>query len=402
MSGLPLAVTLGAAVLASAAALAAVLAASRAAARHARAEDRQLRAFGEALTQAAHELATLASAQTASVQHAHAHTAAAAAAAAKATGLVADAEARLNRCAQRAEQGLATAGESLQRAQDTLAPFTGLAQDLPGAIGTAIRDAAQSGAQETAAAIAANITKADQAWDRVAAASETLQHATHALRQQTSDTEGSTTQAGALAQEAQAAIAALRQERAALAADRRQNEHIAALLLRLGKQAEAVPRQQPQPATDSNALIAQFTANLDHHFQPHFAAMGVLDERLNAAAQALNNIVLGAVRHELAATAADRAFRAQAEATSETIRALGHTAESHIEALGTEMARQLSAAVALESVQHALRFMENALGHVAHAAPAQEQANQRVLQATQDVHAVMEQENTQKKASTSF
>jgi len=393
-------VTLGAAVLASGAALAAVLAASRAAERHARAENRRLQEFGAALIQVAHELAALAASQSAAVQQAQAHSTTAGAASAKAAAVVAEAETRLNRFIQRAEQSLATAGDSLHRAQEGLAPLSGLAQDLPGAIGTAIRDAAQSGAQEAAAviarieaasrllehaahalpdpaAIAASLAAATETWPEIAT---TLQHAAEALRQQAGNAEELIAKAAsvlpALAEEAVAAIAALRQERAALAADRRQNEHIASLLLRLGQQAQATAHHQPRPEPEAAGTLAAFTASLDQQLQPHFAAMRLLDERLSAAGQVLNSTALGAVRHELAATAADRAVRAQADATFETMRAL----------------------------QHALRFLENALGRAARAAPVQDRANQRVLEATQTAIAATQaphQEHTPKE-STSF
>jgi hypothetical protein len=233
----------------------------------------------------------------------------------------------------------------------------------------------------------------------------------------------------ALAAESVAAAAALRAERAALAADRAQNERIAALLLRLGEGAAnaasqaqtasaALParvaelgglietlQHAPLPAaTAPEPLIADVAAGVEQQLAPHFAEARLLDEKLAATAQALNHVALGAVRHELAATAADRASRAQLDACTETIRALGHSTESQIKALAAELANQTKllaasaaqhdagnsgAGVVLGAVQNALRYMETALERAAHAAPAQDAANERVLLATQELHAAV-------------
>jgi hypothetical protein len=131
------------------------LLAFQAARRHARAQDRRFEQFGHALTQAAREIAALSAVQSGAAREARAQADGAAAAAARSGTTVADAEMRLTRFVQRAEQNLTAAADSVVRAADTVTPLAALAADLPRAVEAAVQSASQAVAHEAAARIAA-------------------------------------------------------------------------------------------------------------------------------------------------------------------------------------------------------------------------------------------------------
>ena len=285
-SGVPVLIALCIAALATAASLAAVLMAVRATARQARAEDRRLRDFGTALTEAAREIQSLAAAQSAAVLQAQATTEKALAAATKAGGMVANAEARLNFLIQRAEQSIAAASDTLSRAQESLSPLAGLVQDLPGSIETVIRGAARSGADEganvlseatqrlaAAALLAIETPPAAPAWPDLGALVQRLQNAT----EQVEDISAARQE---LAAGAAAAMAALNEERSSLNTDRQRTEQMGALLLRLGRQVEILGER-----TEIVALRhVQFTALAGEKLQNQLDASVQMMNALRAAA----------------------------------------------------------------------------------------------------------------------
>jgi hypothetical protein len=126
-----------------------------AARQHARAKDRHFLQFGQALSEAAREIAALAAAQSDAAREARADADKAAQAAARAGSALADAEARFGRFVQRAEQSLHSATETMSAAAAAFEPLESLARNLPQSVESAVAGASRAAAQEAASHFAA-------------------------------------------------------------------------------------------------------------------------------------------------------------------------------------------------------------------------------------------------------
>ncbi len=157
-------IALSIALAASLGALAALRQAAAAARRQARAEDGRLRDFGASLTDAVREMAIFAAGQSDAAEECRAHAARANAAANRIIAGVIDAEARITRAAQRAEQGLASGSDTLQIASEGFAPVAALARDLPDCVTAAVH----ASADRAASGLAARFEACADRWEALA------------------------------------------------------------------------------------------------------------------------------------------------------------------------------------------------------------------------------------------